>query len=544
MTANDLVRGREASERRAWLDAYEALSRADAQAPLGPADLDLLAVAASMVGRMDDYLEVLERAHHGYLDDGEVLPAARAALTIGLNLAVQGQIGPAGGWFGRARRLIEREGKDCVEQGWLFIPLAFQHEATGDYDGAFAALGRALEVAWRFGDSDLFAVAMHFQGLIRIRQGRGEEGLRLLDEAMVGVTAGEVSPFMTGVVYCGVIACCEEAFDARRARDWTNALARWCERQPQMVAFTGRCLAHRAGILELHGAWSEALAEARLARERCEEAMNRAATGQALYQQGELLRLQGEFEAAEQAYRDASWYGREPHPGLALLRLAQGDVDAAAAGIRRVLAETREPLRRAGLLPAHAEIALTLGEVGGAREASRELDETAASGGTTMLGAMAAQVRGAVELSEGDAEAALLSLRRAWQAWQELEAPYQVARTRVLVGLACQALEDRDAADLELEAAREVFERLGAVPDVARLDSRTGRASAADTHGLSPRELEVLRLVASGKTNREIASALVVSEHTVARHLQNIFGKLGVSSRTAATAFAFERDLV
>jgi DNA-binding NarL/FixJ family response regulator len=209
-----------------------------------------------------------------------------------------------------------------------------------------------------------------------------------------------------------------------------------------------------------------------------------------------------------------------------------------------VLAETREPLRRAGLLPAHAEIALTLGEVGGAREASRELDETAASGGTTMLGAMAAQVRGAVELSEGDAEAALLSLRRAWQAWQELEAPYQVARTRVLVGLACQALEDRDAADLELEAAREVFERLGAVPDVARLDSRTGRASAADTHGLSPRELEVLRLVASGKTNREIASALVVSEHTVARHLQNIFGKLGVSSRTAATAFAFERDLV
>jgi tetratricopeptide (TPR) repeat protein len=308
VTTSELERGREAYERRAWLDAYQALSRADEEAPLGPENLDLLAVAASMVGRMDDYLEVLERAHHGYLDAGEVLLAARAALTIGMNLAVRGEIGPAGGWFGRARRLIEREGKDCIEQGWLFIPLAFQHEATGDYDGAFAALGRALEVAERFGDSDLFAVAMHFQGLIRIRQGLSEAGLRLLDEAMVGVTAGEVSPFMTGVVYCGVIACCEEAFDARRARDWTNALARWCERQPQMVAFTGRCLAHRAGILQLHGAWSEALAEARLARERCEEAMNHAATGQALYQQGELLRLQGEFEAAEQAYRDASGY--------------------------------------------------------------------------------------------------------------------------------------------------------------------------------------------------------------------------------------------
>ena len=544
MTATELERGREAYERRAWLDAYEALSSADDEAPLGPENLDLLAVAASMVGRMDDYLALLERAHHGYLDAGEVLPASRAALTIGMNLAVRGQIGPAGGWFGRARRLLEREGKDCVEQGWLLMPLAFQREATDDYDGAFAALGRALEIAERFGDSDLFAVAMHFQGLIRIKQGRADEGLRLLDEAMVGVTAGEVSPFMTGVVYCGVIACCEEAFDARRAHEWTNALARWCEEQPQLVAFTGRCLAHRAGILQLHGAWSEALAEARLARVRCEEAMNRAATGQALYQQGELLRLRGEFGAAEQAYRDANGYGREPQPGLALLRLAQGDVDTAAAGIRRVLGETKEPLPRAGLLPAHAEIVLTLGEVEEAGEASRELEQIAANAGSTMLRALAAQVVGAVELAEGAVQAALVSLRRAWQLWQELEAPYQSARTRVLVGLACQALGDRDAATLELEAARPAFERLGAIPDVARVDSLTGRAAASDTHGLSRRELEVLRLVAAGKTNREIASALVVSEHTVARHLQNIFGKLGVSSRTAATAFAFERDLV
>jgi ATP/maltotriose-dependent transcriptional regulator MalT len=271
--------------------------------------------------------------------------------------------------------------------------------------------------------------------------------------------------------------------------------------------------------------------------------MNRNAAGQALYQQGELLRLQGELDAAEEAYREASGYGREPQPGLALLRLAQGDVGAAAAGIRRVLAETKDPLPRAALLPALAEIALALNEVGEAREASAELEETAAGSGSAMLGAMAAQVRGSVELADGHARAALITLRRAWQLWEEVGAPYQSARTRMLVGQACAALGDRDAADLELEAARAGFESLGAKPDLARLDSLVAGA-VDDTHGLSARELEVLRLVAAGKTNRQIAAALVVSEHTVARHLQNIFAKLGVSSRTAATAFAFERHLV
>jgi DNA-binding CsgD family transcriptional regulator len=543
MTANDLDRGRQAYEQRAWLDAYEALARADTESPLGVHDLELLAVSASMVGRMDDYAALLERAHHAHLDVGEMLPAARAAFWIGMNLAIRGEIGPAGGWFGRAQRLVEREGKDSVERGYLLVPVALQQQAGGDYDAAFATASAAVDVAERHGDADLLAAAMHFQGLIRIKQGLVDDGLRLLDEAMVGVTAGEVSPVMTGVVYCGVIACCEEAFDTRRAQEWTSALARWCEQQPQMVAFTGRCLAHRAGILQFQGAWSDALAEARLARERSEASMNRAATGQALYQQGELLRLQGDFAAAEEAYREANGYGREPQPGLALLRLAKGDVQAAAAGIRRVLAETKDPLPRAGLLPAHVEITLALGETDEAREASTELEQIAAGSGSANLAAMAAQVRGAVELAEGDAEAALVSLRRSWRLWEELEAPYQAARTRVLVGQACDALGDRDAARLELEAARVGFERLGARPDITRLDALAGR-TPADSHGLSARELEVLRLVAAGRTNRQIASELVVSEHTVARHLQNIFAKLGVSTRTAATAFAFERRLV
>jgi len=541
--ANELERGREFYAQRAWMDAYESLSRADESSPLGPEDLELLAISASMVGRMDDHLALLERAYHVCQEAGDGLRAARAAFWLGMNLAIRGEVGPAGGWFGRAQRLVEREDQDCVEQGYLLVPVALQHQGVGDYEAAHDAAGAAAAVGERFGDADLVAVAVHFQGLIRIKQGRVEDGLGLLDEAMVAVTAGELSPIMTGVVYCGVIACCEEAFQPRRAREWTNALTRWCEQQPQMVAFTGRCLAHRAGIKQLHGAWQDALEEARLARERCEQAMNQAATGQALYQQGEVLRLQGDFTAAEDAYRDANRYGREAQPGLALLRLGQGDVAPAAAAIRRLLGETTEPLQRAVLLPAYAEIMLAVDDIEEARNACRELGEIAAASGSAMLDAIAARVRGAVELAEGDAPAALMSLRHAWQVWQELEAPYEVAMARVLVGLACRALGDEDSAVLELGAARAVFEQLGAAPDLARVDSHI-RSAAADTHGLSPRELQVLRLVATGKTNREIATELVVSEHTVARHVQNIFGKLGVSSRTAATAFAFERDLV
>jgi tetratricopeptide (TPR) repeat protein len=400
-TASDaLTSGREACARRAWTDAYELLSRADETAGLGAEDLELLAMAAFMLGRLDDFLSIIERAHHAYVESGEALRAARCGFYLGVNLAIRGELARSSGWFGRAQRLVEREGRDCAEQGYLLLPVAMQHLATGDYESAYAAATSAAETGERFGNADLFALAVHTQGQALIKQGRLEQGLALMDEAMVAVTAGEVSTIITGVVYCGVIAGCEEAYDVRRAQEWTDALSRWCAEQPDVVAFTGRCLSHRAEIMQLHGAWQEALAEARRARERCEAGMNVPATGQAFYQQGELHRLQGDFAAAEAAYRDANRCGHEPQPGLALLRLGQGDDDAAAATIRRALGETTEPLKRARLLPAQAEIMLAVSDVEEARRAADELDTIAAGAESVMLRAIAAQVRGRVKLAE------------------------------------------------------------------------------------------------------------------------------------------------
>jgi DNA-binding CsgD family transcriptional regulator len=541
---DELERGRESYVRRAWKDAYDSLSGADEAAGLGAADLELLATSAYMLSRDDEHASALERAHHAHAAAGALLPAARCASWLGITLMLRREPGRATGWFGRAQRLVEREQRDCVERGYLLVPVVEQQLFLGHYGAAYEAAGAAAAIAERFGDGDLLALAVHKQGYALVKQGRLDEGLGLLDEAMVAVTAGELTPIVTGLVYCSVIAGCQEVHAVRRAAEWTNALTQWCEQQPDIVAFTVRCLVHRAEIMKLRGAWPEALQEARQAGRRFALGGNRAGAADAHYQQGEVHRLRGAFAAAEEAYREASRCGAEPQPGLALLRLAQGNGDAAAAAIRRAVGETDDRLERTRLLPAQVHIALAIGEVGEADSACRELSELSAGAEGGVLGAMAAHARGAVQLTQGDAGAALVALRQAWRVWQELGVPYEAARVRLLVGLACRALGDVDGAALELEAAREAFDGLGAAPDLAAVDELTRRAEPADAHGLTPRELQVLRLVAAGETNRAIAAELVLSQRTVDRHVSNIFAKLGVSSRAAATAYAYEHRVI
>jgi DNA-binding CsgD family transcriptional regulator len=540
----ELERGRSAYERLAWTEAYEAFGRVDPETPLGADDVELLGVSAAMLGNENEWMACLERAHRLHLEAGDDLRAVRCGFWLGMNLAVRGELGPAIGWFTRSQRLLDHVDGDSVERGYMLIPEAFRQDFEGDVAASAETFQRAAEVAERFGDRDLFALAVHRRGLWLLRLGRVDEGLALLDESMVSVTAGEVSPFVTGMVYCGVIAGCQEIYEVRRAQEWTAALARWRDRQPDLVAFSGRCLVHRAEILQLRGAWADAAAEAREAEERYTAGMAPIAIGQAFYLQAEVFRLRGSFAEAEECYRSASRHGFEPQPGLALLRLAQGDAVAPSAALRRALGEADDAIRRVALLPGAVDVFLGAGDLAEARRRADELADLAKVFPGTLLRALVDHAQGAVELAEGDAERALNALRNAQRTLQELEAPYETARTRALIGVACRALGDEDAAMLELAAAREIFEELGAVPDVARVDALERPVATQDAHGLTARELEVLRLVAAGRSNREIASALVISEHTVARHVQNIFGKLDVSSRTAAGAFAHEHQLL
>ena len=541
----DLQRGRAAYAGRAWEEAYAALSAADRAAPLSAPDVERLAWAGALTGRDDDVVGLLERLFEARVEAGHHAPAARTALWLSMRLFAYGEPGRANGWLARARRLVVCEGQPCVEEGYLLLPHAQRHLAAGDREAAQEAAASAAEIGARFGDQDLMAFARSMQGRALMLRGRIDEGLALIDEAMVATTNGELSPLITGLIYCSAIAVCHQVYVLDRAREWTAALAGWCDAQPQLAMFTGTCFVHRAQVKQLAGAWPEAIVEAERVFDRATRTPDAIAGGEAHYQQAEIHRLRGELATAEQAYRSANALGREPQPGLALLRLAEGRPDAAARGIRGALGRTTGALQRAGLLPAAVEIFIAAGKVDQARCACEELETIAADFPAEFLGAIVAQARGTVLLATGEAAEALVSFRRAFTVFQRVEAPYLAARVRVLSATACHALGDEDAVALELEAARPVFERLRAATDLAHLDSqRAPRAAAARPRGLTPRELEVLRLVAAGQTNKSIARRLFLSEKTVDRHVSNILNKVDARSRAGATAFAYEQKLM
>ena len=540
---DDLDRGRSAFLCRGWTNAYVLLAAAGRYEPLEPHDLERFATAAYLIGKDAESAEIWTRAHHAFLSRGEVGRAARGAFWLSSGLMHHGERARAAAWIARARELLQHGG-DCVEQGYLLLPLALQRLFGGDAAGAYEMFSQAAEIGDRFGDRDLLALARHSRGRVLIRRGEIRDGVRLLDEAMIAVDAGEVSPLVVGDVYCSVIEGCLEIFDVRRAQEWTAVLARWCESQPDLVPYRGQCLVRRAEILRLHGAWPEALEAAQQACARLLHPSAQPASGAAFYQCGELHRLRGAFAEADEAYRQANRYGRKPQPGLALLRLAQGQTGSAATAIRLAVDEARGAETRSRLLPACVEIMLAAGDVQAAGLAADELAKLAEGLDAPMVRAVAAQARGSVLLAEADARAALPVLRQAWASWQEVEAAYEAARVRVLIGLASRDLDDMDAAEMEFDAARWIFQQLGASPDLTRVEAFSRALRRKPVAGLSAREMQVLRLVAAGRKNRQIAGELFISERTVERHLSNIFNKLDLPSRAAATAYAYEHQLL
>lgn len=543
MTSNLIDLGRGSFARKAWAEAHRYLSAAHSEGLVDPDDLVLLSMAAVLVGRDTEGADVLAQAHQRYFDRGNIEQAARSAFWLGFQLVNTGHGARGGGWLARARRLIDDACLESVVNGYLLLPVARRDMDQGDVQAALEAFTDAVAIGTKFGDGDLIALARHGQGRALLRLGRIGEGVALLDEVMVGALATPIAPITVGVVYCSVVDACQEIFDWRRAQEWTTALTEWCAQQPDVVPFRGQCLIHRSQILQLHGAWADAMGAALMASERLADPPGQWGLGAACYQRAELHRLRGEFSEAEEAYRQASRNGRMPQPGLALLRLARGKVAAAARSIARAAEETRGSRLHVPVLSATVEILLADADVPNARAAAERLAEIAERIGAPYLRALSAQAMGAVLLAAGEPETALASLGLAVSLWREIEAPYEAARARVLIALANRAVGDDDTAAMELEAARMGFEQLGAATDVLRVDRLTGQSGHRGADGLTARERQVLGLIATGKTNRAIAQRLGISEKTVARHVSNVFLKLNLSSRAAATAYAYEHDL-
>lgn len=546
--AGTLRQARDAAAREAWAEAYRLLSCLDSSC-LTPDDCAAFADAAWWTSRVEESIVQRTRAYSGYVAAGAARQAGHMAWLLFYEHQLAGHTSLAAGWLRRSRRHLH-DRPECVEQCYLAWVDAEDARARGAFDEAMAAARRMAGIARRHGSRDLLAMGVQAQAGVLVAQGLVGDGLDLLDDAMCSAMAGELSSFFTGWVYCLGLQQSMACVDLGRAAEWTDAAMRWCAAMPAENNFRGLCRVHRVEVLELRGSWPEALAEA---ERTCEELLpyERLMAAQAVYLVGQIQRRRGELTAAEQAYDRTHGLGRDPQPGLALLRLAQGKADAAATALRLAVSGAAEAdgLERCRLLAAQVEISLALGRTTEARVAAEELRSLAldwqrrCGSETTLLHASAASACGAVAFAARDLDRALPELRRALTLWLELRVPYEVAGVRMTLAAADRVAGDDEGARMELRAAEQTFRQLGAVPDARRAAALLAEVRRRRPGGLTEREIQVLRLIAAGRTNRAIAAELVISEHTVARHLNNIFAKLDVSSRAAATAYAFQHGL-
>lgn len=563
--ASRLGRARELHLESRWAEACEEFAAADRLEPLTAEDLERFAEAAQVLGQGEEAVKILRRAYETRAAAGDLDRAVTTAFWIWQALIMNREYARANGWVAQVRRLVrERFAQEGPAQerpqqalpapvypavpmdnnGWLLITDAYALIGLADYEAAVQLLARATEVASHQGQTDLVAFATTVWGRALIKAGRLQDGLSRLDEAMLSVIERETSPRVTSLMYCSAIATCHEAHEVARAREWTLALGTWLDSLPQLGgAYLGNCRIYRSRLMRLCGAWGEAVDEVAVVCDDLGGGYGELVAGHAFYELGEVYRLLGKPEA-EEAYRRAGEYGAPTQPGLALLRLAQDDIETAVVGIRRALTETTGRLERLELLTAGVTVMLAAGDLEAARATVDELDLIAQVYDTSAVQMEVAAARGAVVLAEGDAATALPLLRSAARWWREIEAPHTVATLSVLIALACRSLGDEEAAQLELESARTTFAHLGARPDLHRVERLMHPAQPVGLHGLSAREIEVLRLIAAGKTNHAIATELFLSERTVHRHVSNIFDKLGVHSRTAAVSYGIRHHLV
>jgi ATP/maltotriose-dependent transcriptional regulator MalT len=522
-----------------WVDDYHRLSGTD-PARLAAEEVEALADAAWMMCRLEESMATRRQAYARYLETCADRPAARVAWRLFWDHLYRGETVVATGWLGRAHRHLTALPEEA-EHGLVALADAEVALNRGSLDDAEACAMNAVDVGARHGAQGIVALGLALLGRSLIAHGRYDQGCASLDEAMTLVVSGQLGDYFAGAVYCALIAECREIDDIRRGSEWTDAARSWCASLPATTPFHGICRIHRGEILCLRGAWEEAEAEMRRAADELAAFKPRSAAS-AFAGLGEVRRRRGDVTGAEEAFRRAHALGGDPQPGLALVRLAQGKTAAASAALRRALADAaRTPTERARLLAAQVDVALEADDVAVAQEAVGELCSIAEALDRPATHARAQLARGAVRFACGDVDGATADLRAACANWCELGLPYEDAQTRLLIGAAARAAGDEEGASLELRAAWAGFERLGAG---AGLRQATALLDAGHRPaGLTGRELEVLRLLAAGLTNRQMAAELAISEHTAGRHVQNIFTKLGVSSRAAATAFAVSHQL-